>query len=154
MENSLFAVIIKVKNLDICRSFYRDILDLGEPVLDSNFWVEFKLPCSFTLVLEKVDRKGSTDGDNMVWGCQIENIDLIKSRLDEYGYHIRLEKAHRIGVDFYICHDPEGNAFYMLSRQYEDFRIQSESGDWMPDEIGSKKEWKTIRLFKTPGKVE
>ena len=109
---------------------------------------------SFTLVLEKVDRKGSTDGDNMVWGCQIDNIDLIKSRLDEYGYHIRLEKAHRIGVDFYICHDPEGNAFYLLSRQHEDLRIQSESGDWLPDEIGSKKEWKTIRLFKTPNKVE
>ena len=154
MENNLFGIIIKVKNIDICRSFYRDILELGAPVMDSNFWVEFKLPCSFTLVLEKVDRKGSTDGDNMVWGCQIDNIDLIKSRLDEYGYHIRLEKAHRIGVDFYICHDPEGNAFYMLSRQHEDFRIQSESGDWQPDEIGTNKEWKTIRLFKTPGKVE
>ena len=149
MENSLFAVIIKVKNLDICRSFYRDILDLGEPVLDSNFWVEFKQPCGFTLVLEKVERKNTSDSDNMVWGCQIENIDAIVSRLDEYGYHIGLEKAHRIGVDFYICHDPEGNVFYLLPRQRDEFQVQTENGDMLLDEMGDKKEWKTIRLFKT-----
>ncbi len=154
MENSLFVVIIKVINLDICRSFYRDILNLGEPALNSNFWVEFKLPCNFTLVLEKVDRRGISETENMVWGCQVENIDLIKSRLDEYSYHIPPEKAHRIGVDFYICHDPEGNAFYLLPKPHGEMQFQPANVDWQPNATVNKKEWKTIRLFKTPDLIK
>ena len=47
MKNSLFGVIIKVNDLDLCRKFYRDVLNLGDPVLDSSFWVEFQTDDGF-----------------------------------------------------------------------------------------------------------
>ncbi|MBR4884181.1 MAG: hypothetical protein IKZ33_02570, partial [Lentisphaeria bacterium] len=38
------GIIIKVRNLERCRNFYRDVLRLGNPVTDSNFRCEFSLP--------------------------------------------------------------------------------------------------------------
>jgi catechol-2,3-dioxygenase len=118
MENSLFGVIIKVRNLDICRSFYRDVLNLGEPALDSNSWIEFKMPGNFTLALEKVMKidygRGSTQ--NVVWGYKIDDIEVIRTRLKEYGYYINVDSSHRVGLDFFTCRDPEGNLFYLISR--------------------------------------
>ena len=53
MENSLFGVVIQVSNLELCRAFYRDVLGLGAPVMDSSFWVEFRLDSQSSLFLEK-----------------------------------------------------------------------------------------------------
>ena len=53
MKNSLFGVIIKVNDINLCRRFYRDILNLGDPVVDSSFCVEFQVSKDFSLTLEK-----------------------------------------------------------------------------------------------------
>ena len=49
----VFGIVIKVKNLTSCKAFYRDILNLGDPVMDSSFQVEFRCGGSFSLILEK-----------------------------------------------------------------------------------------------------
>ena len=61
-ERSLYGIVVKVENLDLCRVFYRDILELGPPISDSNFWVEFRLQKDVSLVLELVAKTafGST----------------------------------------------------------------------------------------------
>ena len=43
MDTKIFGVVVRVRNLELCRAFYRDVLDLWTPLLDSNFWVEFRL---------------------------------------------------------------------------------------------------------------
>jgi extradiol dioxygenase family protein len=120
MENSLFGVIIKVRNLDICRSFYRDVLNLGEPTLDSNSWVEFKMPGNFILALEKVMKVDYARGSiqNVSWGYRIEDIEVIRTRLKEYGYHTNVDSSHRVGLDFFTCRDPEGNLFFLIPNSH------------------------------------
>ena len=42
--------VLSVADLAAERAFYRDVVGLGEPVMNSNVWVEFKLgECSFCL---------------------------------------------------------------------------------------------------------
>lgn len=119
MKNSLYGVIIKVENIDICRSFYRDILNLGAPVMDSAFWVEFRLPGDFSLFLEKKEdnEKISEKAGRISWVCMVKDIDTIIGRLKEYGYQSLAVEEQRIGFNTYVFCDPEGNPFYLCAEK-------------------------------------
>jgi len=119
MEKKLFGVVIKVENLEMTRSFYRDILKLGDPVMDSNFWVEFRLPGDFSLFLEKKE-----EGDKVPesigrtsWIYKVKSVDDVISRLKEYGYETfsAPEEEQRAGFKTYVFCDPEGNPFHLCS---------------------------------------
>ena len=47
------GVLIRVANLDQQRIFYRELLMLGNPLVDSAFWVEFAAPDGTRIILEK-----------------------------------------------------------------------------------------------------
>jgi len=119
MENSFFAVAIKVENIDICRSFYRDILDLGNPTIDSNFWVEFNLPGGFTLILEKKenDEKLPECLGRISWIYKVNDINAVVEKLHQYGYDPINEEQNKLGFKVYVFCDPEGNAFHLRSAQ-------------------------------------
>ena len=52
MDAQRFAIVIKVNDLNNCRFFYRELLELGEPVVDSTYAVSFELMPGFRLILE------------------------------------------------------------------------------------------------------
>ncbi|NQZ59453.1 MAG: VOC family protein [Lentisphaeraceae bacterium] len=43
MNDRSYGIIISVADLDRARAFYRDVLGLGAPVVDSNHWIEFQM---------------------------------------------------------------------------------------------------------------
>lgn len=51
MTTKRACFVLSVSDLAAERAFYRDVVGLGEPVMNSNVWVEFKLDgaCSFCL---------------------------------------------------------------------------------------------------------
>ena len=53
MMNSVCEIVIRVRDLDGCRIFYRDVLQLGDPVSDSGFNSTFALNDGLMLTLEK-----------------------------------------------------------------------------------------------------
>ena len=116
-KNSFYGVIIKVKNLDVCRSFYRDILGLGAPIIDSSFWIEFKVQEDVALVLEPVI-EGETipekDGRTS-WLYKVEDLDGMIHRLEEHGYEPVRGEQERLGYRVYVFNDPEGNHIYLFS---------------------------------------
>jgi hypothetical protein len=76
MKNSSFGVIIKVNNIDLCRNFYRNVSNLGNPVIDSSFGVEFQINNEFFLMLEKTDARFlEHESSATSWSCRIDNID-------------------------------------------------------------------------------
>lgn len=107
-----------VKNLTVCKAFYRDILELGDPVLDSSFRVEFKAGDSFSLILEKspFDVPLSPAGRTS-WLLNSGNAEKIRERMHRCGYPVPgrtcLEKAGKALCRFT---DPEGNPFYVAGR--------------------------------------
>ena len=46
------SFVLSVADLAAERAFYRDVVGLGEPVMNSNVWVEFKLDGGASFCLE------------------------------------------------------------------------------------------------------
>lgn len=118
-QNSLYGVIIKVENLDVCRSFYRDILELGPPVIDSNFWVEFELQEKVSLVLEQAaqNEKLPAGHGRTSWLYYATNMDRLVKKLKAHGYEPLYAERERIGYKVHTFCDPEGNHFYLFSKE-------------------------------------
>ena len=117
MEKLPYGIVIKVRNIELCRSFYRDVLDLGAPVMDSNFWVEFRLADSLALCLEKIadgDTAPTSEG-GISWIFRTDELDTLVDRLHKYGYNPVPQKQERVGFKTLRFLDPEGTPFMVSS---------------------------------------
>ena len=118
-QNSLYGVIIKVENLNACRSFYRDVLDLGAPVMDSNFWVEFKINGSSSLILEEATpgEKIPPGRGRVSWGCSVNDLETTVARLEKNGFKPISEEEEHMGITILRYCDPEGNPFTICQKK-------------------------------------
>ena len=117
MKKKRFGIVIKVKNLTSCKAFYRDVLGLGDPVLDSNFRVEFQFGDTFCLTLEKspFDAVLPPASGRIAWLFDAD-AETIRRRLNVYGYAVpNLPDTEKKGETFCRFSDPEGNPFYVIS---------------------------------------
>lgn len=114
-ERSLYGIVVKVENLDLCRVFYRDILELGPPISDSNFWVEFRLQQDVSLVLELVAKgeKLPVGRGRIAWLYQVPDLDRLTAKLKEHGCEALQEEQERLGHRVLMFADPEGNPFHL-----------------------------------------
>ena len=120
MKNSLFGVIIKVNNIDICRNFYRNVLDLKDPVIDSSFCVEFHITKDFFLMLEKSDARFlEHESSATSWACKVKSIEDVRYRALLHAYKLNMSKRLHEGEYLYRCQDPEKNVFYIFSDEEE-----------------------------------
>ena len=119
MENSLFGIVIQVSNLELCKAFYRDVLGLGAPVMDSTFWVEFKLDAHASLFLEKSDVLDTAPGKHghLSWFYRTDDPEGLKETLASYGYITQKVSTDQAGFPVYRLHDPEGNPFFIASAE-------------------------------------
>ena len=117
----MFGVIIKVNDIDLCRNFYRDVLNLGNPAIDSSFEIEFQINNDFSLVLEKTDTRFlEHESSATSWSYRVDNIDEVRYRSRLHGYTLNMEKRSHEGEVLYRCQDPEKNIFYIFSDEPED----------------------------------
>ena len=110
MENSLFGVVIQVSNLDLCRAFYRDVLGLGAPVMDSSFWVEFRLDSQSSLFLEKS-----------------EVLDTSRNGGRLMGMSRRKFRRTRSGLRFTVCMIPKETRFSLPRKRNPTTNKETES---------------------------
>ena len=120
MKNNSFGVIIKVNNIDVCRNFYRNVLNLGDPVTDSSFCVEFQINDKFFLMLEKTDARFLEHESSAVsWTCKVKSISDVYYNARLHGYQLNMNKRVHEGESLYRCQDPEKNIFYLFSDETE-----------------------------------
>lgn len=114
MENNASSVIIKVKDINICRSFYRNVLNMGNPIVNSNFRVEFMMAKHAILVLLQ-EREALEIIETIAPPVIIlnENIDEICARLDEIECHY--DFINNGTKDKYSMRDPEGRIILFTS---------------------------------------
>ena len=101
------GVLIRVFDLNVQRIFYRDMLKLGEPVVDSNFWTEFAAPDGTRIILEK------TEAAYLV--LYTPHLDEVRQELALHNYPITANTKPHPGEVFYRGQDPEGNVFYLCT---------------------------------------
>ena len=115
MDNKKTGIVIKVRNLTVCKAFYRDILGLGDPVLDSNFRVEFQSG-SFSLILDKSpwDEPQQPVSNRIIWLYRSADARKIWTKMVSYGFHMPdLTEVVANGERLCRFADPEGNPFYV-----------------------------------------
>jgi hypothetical protein len=105
MENNASSVIIKVKDIDICRSFYRNILNMGDPVVNSNFRVEFIMGNNASLLLLQESLHDIKPSKNTPCIEIKESIPQLCARLDEL--ECDYEFVSHADKDVYKMQDPE-----------------------------------------------
>ncbi len=112
-----YGCLVRVSDINRVRTFYRDILELGDPIVDSNFWLEFALPGNGVLIVEQSN--GVTPGDNRQDVSCVIGIDHFELRLKTM--EARAVKPIRPSREIpgrktaTIC-DPEGNLITLYSR--------------------------------------
>lgn len=117
MDNPLYGIALKVRNIELTRSFYRDVMELGSPMVDSNFWVEFRLGDGVPLILEKAleDEALPESCGRISWIFKTSNVEPVVERLKLFGYEPKCEAIERIGLKLYEFRDPEGNPFLVCA---------------------------------------
>jgi predicted enzyme related to lactoylglutathione lyase len=117
-DNLVYGCLIRVRDLAKVKTFYQDVLELGPPLVDSNFWVEFRLPGNGVLVLEQCSavRPGESKQDV---SCLI-GVSGFEQRLKALTTHqVRLHRPPRPlpGRQTATVTDPEGNLVTLYSRE-------------------------------------
>lgn len=119
MKKTCYGMILKVRNLALCRAFYKNILSLGDPVIDSSFMCEFRLKGDFSLILEKAEWEFMPEGkeNRSSWILHTDDLTLFQENLLQYGYKAENREADTFGVRLLKYRDPEGNAFYVTGAE-------------------------------------
>jgi len=118
MNAKYLGLILRVNDLDMCRLFYRDLLELGEPVLDSTFAVVFRLTEHFTLTLEKSTAEYLEHASAASsFALAVPDLEVFAEKLDSGGCTLDPEPV-RIGIiEYRRGVDPEGNPFFVFQAE-------------------------------------
>ena len=118
---SFYGAVVRVRDLVKLRAFYRDVVKLGAPVVDSNFWVEFRLPGGGLLALEHCPsaEAGAAARGNVSWLLLATSFDEQVRLLKEAGVPLSRPPLEVPGRRSATFADPENNPFtvYGLERK-------------------------------------
>lgn len=114
MINTFCGFILKVHDLERCRSFYRDILQLGQPISDSNFRTEFALGNDNRLILCKASGANLPKNEerSAIW-FEPDDPTLQMELLTSSGYLPCGDALSVLLPDTKCFQDPEGNLVYI-----------------------------------------
>ncbi len=116
------SLVLTVADIAAERAFYRDIVGLGEPVMNSNVWVEFKLDGGASFCLEQADSSKASLPPH----SRTEFLFFVDS-LDEFEKHYRSSgikdapegiPCEQVGFHAVQYPDPEGNLFRVTDRRH------------------------------------
>lgn len=117
VEPNEFGLVIKVNNLDSCRLFYRKLLNLGEPVIDSTYLVVFQLTENVSFSLEQTRAQYLEHASNAAaLRFRVDDLAVFRTRMEEAGYECNFEEATRASGPCCRGLDPEGNPFYVSEK--------------------------------------
>lgn len=120
VKNVQPAFLVRVSDLDSCRIFYRDVVGLGAPVMDSGCWVEFRSGGA-VVCLEKCEwgEKVPPASGRVALMLTVASMEAFSKRMMEAGYPEGADSADRFGYRVKCCSDPEGNLLYVTERKTE-----------------------------------
>ena len=112
---------LKVNNINSLKVFYRDIVGLGNPLVDSNFWVEFPLPQNGLLILEQVNNVIPEDNKQDV-SCVLisDDFEAVLQRMKDNQISPIRPSIEIPGRDCVSISDPEFNVITLLSASKSD----------------------------------
>lgn len=113
-----YGAILRVEDLSACRTFYAEVIGLGEPVVDSSFWVEFQVvPGQMVLALQQAPVTGTGTAEparNVAWCLETTDVEAFVRRLERDNVHPLRTERSPTGRKTLTFLDPEGNPFVIM----------------------------------------
>ena len=104
-------IVICVNDLNSCRHFYRKVLEMGDPVFDSNFITSFQVSDDLILTLARTDCAELEHAKSAVtWRFEVEDLELFRCNCIAAGHELTPPGENDT---YWSGTDPEGNRFYV-----------------------------------------
>jgi predicted enzyme related to lactoylglutathione lyase len=107
------VVFLYVLDLAKARQFYEAAFDLGKPVVDAKWWVEYEVGDGSHLALHQVDATQATHAGlgagSVKFSFEVEDIQVFTERLKSLGATFRFEPRKEYGFWLAEFEDVEGN---------------------------------------------
>ena len=114
--------VLSVADLAAERAFYRDVVGLGEPVMNSNVWVEFKLDGGASFCLERAapNKPPLPPHSRTDFLFFVDSLDEFEKRYRSSGIPDAPEgvPCGQMGIRAVQYPDPEGNLFRVTDNQH------------------------------------
>jgi catechol 2,3-dioxygenase-like lactoylglutathione lyase family enzyme len=116
------SFVLSVSDLAAERAFYRDVIGLGDPVMNSNVWVEFKLDgASFCLEQAASSKAPLPPHGRTEFLFFIDSLEEFEKRYRSFGAATASAEGvpcEQMGVRAIQYPDPEGNLFRVTDRRH------------------------------------
>ena len=116
------SLVLLVSDLAAERAFYRDVVGLGEPVMNSNVWVEFKLgECSFCLEQAASSKAPLPPHSRIEFLFFVDSLEEFEKRYRAHNFEGNTAEGvpcEQTGVRTVQYPDPEGNLFRVTDRRH------------------------------------
>ena len=116
--------VLSVADLAAERAFYRDVVGLGEPVMNSNVWVEFKLDGGTSFCLEQAapNKPPLPPHSRTEFLFFVDSLEEFEKRYRAYGFEGNTAEGvpcGQTGIHAVQYPDPEGNLFRVTDRRHK-----------------------------------
>jgi predicted enzyme related to lactoylglutathione lyase len=118
--NRINVVFLYAQDLARLRKFYEAAFDLGEPLIDAQWWVEYEIGDGSHLALHQADAghfEGANRKKNTV-KCSFDVTDIKKfsEKLKALGARFHYEPRKEYGFSLAEFEDPEGNVLRLYEK--------------------------------------
>lgn len=113
------TIFVYVRDMAAAKHFYGETLGLGKPLVDSKFWVEFKLPDGDThFALHHSDKHPKNDATLGAFklSFEVHDIQKLAAQLKERGVKFHYEPRKEYGFWLAEFEDMEGNALRLYQK--------------------------------------
>jgi catechol 2,3-dioxygenase-like lactoylglutathione lyase family enzyme len=119
MPNRFYGAVVRTARIDAMRQFLSDTVGLGEPVVDSSFWLEYQFPSGAMVLAVELDETAEASGNgsrgNTAWCITVDDLDQFETKMDRHGFGAQGETDTPGGRRALVFHDPDGNRFMAIA---------------------------------------
>jgi predicted enzyme related to lactoylglutathione lyase len=118
--NRINVVFLYAQDLAKLRKFYESAFDLGKPVIDAKWWVEYEMGDGSHLALHQADAdhfEGANRKKNTVkFSVDVAEIQKFTEKLKGLGAKFHYEPRQEYGFQLAEFEDPEGNCLRLYEK--------------------------------------
>ena len=118
------SLVLLVSDIAAERAFYRDVVGLGDPVMNSNVWVEFKLDGGASFCLEQTapNKAPLPPHSRTEFLFFVDSLEEFEKRYRAYDFQGNSTEGipcGQTGIHAFQYPDPEGNLFRVTDRRHQ-----------------------------------
>jgi len=109
--NRINVVFLYVLDMKKSREFYEAAFDLGKPLVDAKWWVEYAVGDGSHLglhVVDSMDIARALPGGGVAFSFEVDDIQFFTDKLKKMGVKFRYEPRKEYGFLLAEFEDPEG----------------------------------------------